>query len=185
MSQFIKVFWVIRALFYKIFFLKMGFPSYLGKPIFISGHSRISFGSNVREFPNARIEVHGNRSILDIKDDVSIGQGVHLISGGKLVIGKGVTIASYVFINNMDNDYKEIGIPILKQRTIINNTIIGENCFVGIGTSIHPGTILGRQCIVGSNSVVKGEYPDYCVIVGNPAKIIKKYNKKTKTWDRV
>ena len=73
MSQYVKFFWVIRALFYKLFFLKIGFPSYIGKPIYISGHNRISFGIMVRVFPNARIEIHGKNSILDIKDDVSIG----------------------------------------------------------------------------------------------------------------
>ena len=46
------------------------------------------------------------------------------------------------------------------------------------------GTTLGKQCIVGANSVVKGNYPDYCVIVGAPAKIVKKYNMERCIWQK-
>lgn len=46
------------------------------------------------------------------------------------------------------------------------------------------GTILGEQCIVGANAVVRGIFPDYCVIVGVPAKIIKRYNPSTKSWQK-
>jgi acetyltransferase-like isoleucine patch superfamily enzyme len=54
-----------------------------------------------------------------------------------------------------------------------------------MGSAIMAGTRLGKQCIVGANSVVKGEFPDYCVIVGAPAKIVKKYNFETQEWEKV
>ena len=47
------------------------------------------------------------------------------------------------------------------------------------------GTKLGKQCVVGANSVVRGEFPDYCVIVGAPARVVKKYNPDTKIWEAV
>ena len=68
---------------------------------------------------------------------------------------------------------------------IVKDTIIGENCFIGYGVAIQAGTKLGKQCIVGANAVVRGDFPDYSVIAGVPAKIIRKYNFDTKTWDRV
>lgn len=67
----------------------------------------------------------------------------------------------------------------------IKETKIGENCFIGIGVAIQAGTILGKQCVVGSNSVVRGEFPDYCVIVGAPARIVKKYNFETQRWEKI
>lgn len=54
-----------------------------------------------------------------------------------------------------------------------------------MGVAIQAGTILGEQCIVGANSVVRGTFPDYCVIAGVPAKIIKIYNKESGEWVRV
>lgn len=46
-----------------------------------------------------------------------------------------------------------------------------------------PGAILGNNCIVGANAVVRGIYPNNCVLAGNPAKIIKKYSFELKCWE--
>ncbi len=179
-----KFFWALRALLYIPFFGKIQMPSYIGKPIIIKGSRKIFIGKYVRIFPHVRMEVHGNDGIIEIKEDVSIGQNVHITSSSNLVIGKSTTILANVFITNIDHDYQDIGVHILKQKYIIKETSIGENCFIGIGACIQAGTILGNQCVVGANSVVKGIYPDYCVIVGSPARIVKRYNLSKKVWDR-
>jgi len=63
---------------------------------------------------------------------------------------------------------------------------IGDNCFIGIKTTILMGTTIGNNCIIGCNSVVKGVFPDNVVIAGNPAKIIcsidEYYEKKLNNW---
>ena len=179
-----KFFWIFRAIFYKIFFKKVGFPSYIGKPIFLLGTKKISIGNKVRIFPMCRMEVHGEKSEIVIKDNVSIGQGFHIISGGSLIIETGVLIAPNVFVNNMDNDYREIDVPVFDQKQIVKKTHIGENCFIGMGAFIQAGTTLGRQCIIGAGAVVKGVFPEYCVIVGNPARIIKRFDFKSKKWKK-
>ena len=179
-----KIFWAIRAIIYKIKFEKIGYLSYIGKPISILNAKKISIGKKVRIYPHARMEVHGNGSIL-IGNNVSIGQGLHLTAGSCLAIGENTTISSNVLITDIDHDYEEIDVHIMDQRLKIKNTIIGENCFIGSGAKILPGTKLGKQVIVGCNSVVKGEFPDYCVIAGIPAKIIKKYNLHTNQWEKV
>ena len=180
-----KFFWAIRYLFYSIFFKKAGFPSYIGKPIIIAGINKLVIGKRVRIFPNVRIEVYGKDSSLIIEDNVSIGQNVHITSASDLFIGTNSTILANTFITNIDHEYEQIGRHILDQPMKISETKIGENCFIGIGVAIQAGTILGKQCIVGSNSVVRGQFPDYCVIVGSPAKIVKKYNLDTQVWEKI
>lgn len=180
-----KFFWILRALLYKPFFKKIGMPSYMGPPILLLGVNKISIGKKVRIYPNVRLEVHGNDSELIIQDNVAIGQNVHITTGSKLVIGKSTTILANVFITNIDHDYSEIDKHVLEQKMIISETRIGENCFIGIGACIQAGTILGKQCIVGANSVVKGHYDDYIVLAGVPAKPIKKYNFETKRWEKI
>ena len=101
-----------------------------------------------------------------------------------LVIGSRTTISGNVFITNIDHDYQHINEHIMNQDMIFKKTIIGENCFIGFGAAIQAGTILGKQCIVGTNAVIRGVYPDYSVIVGVPGRVVKQYNKKTKTWER-
>ncbi|MEN8412018.1 DapH/DapD/GlmU-related protein [Acinetobacter bereziniae] len=181
----IKLIWILRAVIYKPFFGRFGFISYLGKPVYIKGSKRIFIGKKVRIFPNVRLEVHGAGSKITIGDNVGIAQNVHITSGSNLTIGKNSTILANVFITNIDHDYTELNVPILEQRNIIKETSIGENCFIGIGAAIQAGTILGKQCVVGTNSVVRGVFPDYCVIVGNPAKIIKRFNFDTQKWEKI
>nr|WP_305069799.1 acyltransferase [Flavobacterium covae] len=146
---------------------------------------KIFIGKRVRIYPNIRLEVHGEDSKLIISDNVGIAQNVHITTGSELVVGKGTTILANTFITDIDHDYTEINVSILEQKNIIKKTEIGENCFIGMGTAIQAGTILGKQCIVGANSVVRGVFPDYCVIVGVPARIVKKFNFDTQKWEKI
>lgn len=179
-----KIIWALRALIYKVFFRSLGFPSYIGKPIFLLGTKNITIKRRVRIFPGLRMEVHNCGSIL-IDENVGIGQNVHITcSDINLTISKGVTILANSYITNIDHSYDQVDTPILEQTLSVSRTFIGENCFIGIGAAIQAGTTLGRQCIIGSHSIVRGDFPDYCVIVGAPAFIIKRYNPKTKIWQK-
>lgn len=177
-----KLFWLLRALLYKPFFGRFGFPSYIGEPVFISSPGRIYIGNKVRIFPGARLEVTDRNSSILIGDDVAIGQNVHITSGGNLFIGSHTTFTENIMITNIDHDYREIGVHVLRQKHIVKETVVGENCFIGFGAVIQAGTILGKQCVVGANSVVRGVFPDYSVIVGSPAKIIKRYDVDSCIW---
>ena len=181
-----KILWILRGLLYKPFFGKYGFPSYIGKPIFIGNFKRIFIGKKVRIMPNSRIEVVDKNSSIVFEDNISIAQNLHIISGGnqELRIGKNTTFSANVFITNVDHEYQDIDTHIMEQKLIFNKTKIGENCFIGYGAVIQAGTILGKQCIVGSNAVVRGTFPDYCVIVGIPAKIVKRYDEKSAVWKK-
>lgn len=180
----IKLFWAIRALCYKPLFKRFGLFSYIGKPIFLKGINKISIGKRVRIFPGARIEVTDKNGSITIEDNISIGQNLHATSGGKLLIQSGTIFAENIMITSIDHEYTQIDIPIVVQPHLIKDTIIGRNCFIGFGVVIQAGTILGKQCIVGANSVVRGTFPDYCVLVGAPARIVKRYNHETMKWER-
>ena len=178
-----KFFWFIRALFYKPFFGNFGLPSYIGRPLYLSGSKSVYIGKRVRIFPGIRLECISSNGSIFIGDNVSIGQRCHITAASRLVIGKDTAILFDVMITNIDHEYQQIGVPVASQPLIVKETRIGENCFIGSGAKIQAGTILGRQCIVGTNAVVRGVFPDYSVIVGVPAKIVKRYNPKTEHWE--
>lgn len=183
--MYFKIFWIIRYLFYSLLFKKAGFPGYIGKPIVIIGFKKISIGKRTRIFPNVRLEVHGENASLTIENNVGISQNVHITTAGQLVIGKDTTILANTYITDIDHIYENIGIPVLDQGMSVKKTQIGAGCFIGMGVAIQAGTILGNHCIVGSNSVVRGNFPDYCVIAGTPARILKKYNFENQTWEKI
>lgn len=179
-----KFFWFLNTFLLRLRFKKVGFPSYIGKTLSILGGRNISIGSRVRIFPGLRIEAHDSGKII-IEDNISFGQNCHIICSSEFLnICSHTTLSANVFITNIDHNYQEIGKHILDQKYLVKTTHIGENCFIGYGAAIQAGTILGKQCVVGANSVVRGTFPDYCVIVGSPARIVKRYNIKTNNWEK-
>lgn len=179
-----KLLWAARSIINMPFYKHYGINGYMGKPILIAGKKHISIGNRVRIQPGLRMETFKDGTIY-IHDNVSIGQNFHCTSAGKLIIGKDTTILGNTFITNIDHEYRTIGVHVMDQPMIVKDTFIGENCFIGYGAAIQAGTKLGKQCVVGTNAVVRGEYPDYSVIVGVPAKIVKRYNSETKEWEKV
>lgn len=178
-----KLYWGIITLLYAPFFREFSFPSHIGKPLFTLGLKRVSVKRRVRIFPGLRLETHQNGQIT-FEEGVSIGQNFHITSAGNISIGRNTTISGNVFVTNIDHEYMEIGKHILDQKLIVKETTIGENCFIGFGVAIQAGTVLGKQCVVGASSVVRGVFPDYCVIVGIPARVIKRYNPQTNQWEK-
>ncbi|KQT17878.1 lipopolysaccharide biosynthesis protein [Chryseobacterium sp. Leaf404] len=178
-----KIYWGVVALCYAPFFKKFSFPSHIGVPIFTYGLRSVSIHKRVRIMPGVRIETHKNGTIV-IEEDVSIGQNFHITSAGNLTVGKNTTISGNVFVTNIDHEYTEINVHILDQPMIIKETKIGSNCFLGFGVAIQAGTVLGNHCVVGASSVVRGIFPDYSVIVGIPARVVKRYNVETLKWEK-
>lgn len=180
-----KYVWAVRALIYKGFFGKVGNLTYIGTPCFIEGRRRIFIGSKTRVFPGIRMEAIGKGEI-HIGDNCAIEQNVHITSmDSNLVIGDNTTIAANVFITNLDHEYEDTSKSVMDQGHILRETSIGEGCFIGYGAAIQAGTVLGEHCVVGTNAVVRGSFPDFCVIVGCPARVVKKYNLATKKWEKV
>lgn len=69
-------------------------------------------------------------------------------------------------------------------RNIHSHTYIGEKCFIGANSIIMPGIIIGDQVIVGSGAVVTKDVPSNCMVVGNPARVIKE-NIRTKRFGQL
>ena len=155
-------------------------PSYLGKPIFIRGHRLIRFGNGVRIFPHVRLEAFDLGQIV-FGNRVKISHNVQITSAEKpLRIGEGTTILANCFITNIDYSFVHSDFG----KYTVTDTKIGDNCFVGIGSGILAGTVLGNGCVVGANSLVRGHYPEFTMLAGSPAKVIKIYDIATKTWTK-
>ena len=184
MSKFKKALWVLRALLLSPMFGRLRMPSYLGPPILLHRPKTIFIERRARIMPGLRAETYFDGTI-HIEEDVSIGQCCHITAMGDLTIGSGTGIAAYSMVTDVDHDYlNELDCPIQDQPYVHRRTAIGKNCYIGMGARIQAGTILGDGCVVGANSVVRGEFPPHCVIVGVPGRVVKKYDAQSGKWIR-
>jgi acetyltransferase-like isoleucine patch superfamily enzyme len=119
---------------------------------------------------------------LSIGEGTIIGHFNHIFATGEIEIGKKVLTADKVFIADNQHEFANINIPILsqgiKQLTKIK---IGDGSWIGENVCII-GASIGKNCVIGANSVVTKDIPDYCVAVGSPARVIKKYDFSTNDW---
>jgi len=176
-----KFLWAVRYLLLFPFFGRFAFPGYIGPTTFMMGISKAFIGKKVRIFPGLRLEVHGEGEIV-VGDNVSIGQDFHITCGKRIDIGEGTVISGGVMVTDIDHQYQDYGVPILEQGHDYFETIIGKNCFIGLGARIQAGTVLGDQCVVGANSVVRGTYGNGSVIVGVPGRVVRKYEAESGSW---
>lgn len=166
-------------IFYKLFFGKIGRKSLIISPELLSNPSHIFIGDNVIIHSNARIlcitDYNGQKfnPRIEIGDGVKIQQGFYMSCAKLIKIGDRVCLSQYTVITDTDHRYDDISKPVYRQSLSIDDIVIGEDSFIGTGVVILKGSKIGKHCIVGANAVVKGEFPDYCVIAGVPAKIIK------------
>lgn len=98
----------------------------------------------------------------------------------RISIGNRVTISSNIRILTHDWALDTIieGLPTKEkyQRPIgiLRDIEIGDHTFVGTGSIIMPGVKIGKCCIIGAGAVVRGEIPDYSIVIGNPAIVLKR-----------
>ena len=169
-------------------FYMLGKNVAIDKPLLINEKQNISIGDNTWFRANARIETVNSwngikmQPFLDIGQNCSFEQDLHLICGSSVEIGSDCVFSARVYISDVNHEYCDISKSVMRQPLICKNVKIGDGCFVGINTSILPGVILGNHCVVGANSVVTHSFPDYSVICGSPAICIKRYDEILNIW---
>ena len=121
---------------------------------------------------------------LFIGEDTYIGPNTH-ISGtqGIITIGKKVMISNNVLVSTATHKYQDVMTPIKDQGyKSKGNIIICDGSWIGVGSIILAGVKVGKNSVVGANSVVTHDVPSFSVAVGSPARIIKQYNPTQKRW---
>ena len=108
--------------------------------------------------------------------DTEIGARVYIgpqCNIGSCVIGDDSLIASGVHImsGRAQHGFEDIDAPIQQQQGVYQKIIVGEDTWIGNGALVMAN--VGNKCIVGAGSVVTKNFPDYSIIAGNPAQLIK------------
>lgn len=123
---------------------------------------------------------------LKIEDGVIIGTGTAIAAAKFIHIKKNVLIAPHCFIGDHDHEYRDITIPIRDQGyKNVKEIIIEEGAWIAANSTICSGVTIGKNSVVGANSVVTNDIPPFSLAVGNPAKVVKKFNTATNKWEKI
>jgi acetyltransferase-like isoleucine patch superfamily enzyme len=121
--------------------------------------------------------INGTGNVI-IGNNVTIPEGTRLFADptdptAEIIIEDNVLLAPNVSIYCSTHSFNDITIPIQNQPFTNKTTTLREGCWIGINVVILPGVTIGKNSVVGANSLVNKDVPDYCVAVGSPAKIIR------------
>lgn len=164
----------------------IGNRSFIKNPLKLVNPQGISLGRKTVVHDHAWI-ICGKKSkgSLVIGDGTIIGHFAHLVAMNSVCIGDNVLFADRVFISDCTHNYSDASIPIINQEVkVIKPIRIGEDSWIGENVCVC-GANVGKHCVIGANSVVTKDIPDYCVAVGSPAKVVKKYDFESNEWKRV
>jgi acetyltransferase-like isoleucine patch superfamily enzyme len=121
--------------------------------------------------------------------DVLIGSGSRIgmsnVIIGPVTVGNNVIFAQNVVSSGLNHGYEIIDIPISKQKVTMATIIVEDDCWIGANAVLTAGVTIGKHSVVAGGAVVTKSIPPYSIAVGNPAKVIKKYDPNKKEWVRV
>jgi acetyltransferase-like isoleucine patch superfamily enzyme len=148
-----------------------------GAKIIGAGLIQVGCGVTIGEMAwlNAKDDRHSGKPTLTIGDGTYIGRLIQINAWRSVDIGNNVLIADRVFISDADHNFSDVAIPIrLQGDSFLGAVTLRDGCWIGIGVVILPGVTIGRNSVVAANAVVTKDVPDYAVVAGIPAKVIKK-----------
>ena len=114
----------------------------------------------------------GSGHEIEMGNDSGIGANTQIPSD--TIIGNNVILSRNVFILNRNHRFDRIDIPINDQGCYpTKQTIIEDDCWIGLRCILTPGRHVKKGTIVGMGAVLTKDFPEYSIVGGNPAKIIR------------
>ena len=155
----------------------------------------IRYNTRMDLFPFKNFKIGSNSIVEDFATinngvgDVSIGNntgvGLSNVIIGPVKIGDYVMLAQNIVISGLNHGYDDVTKPPRVQPVITKQITIEDNVWIGANTVVTAGVTIGKHAVIGAGSVITKNIPAYSVAVGNPARVIKKYNFETGSWGKV
>jgi len=161
------------------------------KPTTIFNEQYISIGDDTLIGPGVALSagmVPGqeciSKVVVSIGDRCLIGRGSGIVGHFSIEIGNDVWTGHHVYITDQNHGYEDVTRPISQQSQPERPVVIGDGSWLGHGAVILPGVTIGKHVVIGANSVVTKDIPDFSVAVGSPARVIRQYD-ETLGWVNV
>jgi acetyltransferase-like isoleucine patch superfamily enzyme len=170
-------------------FARFGEQSIIYKPLGVLCPHRIEIGDRVLVHKDAMFslveEAHGRRHEprLRIGDGTRIGHGIWFSCVGEIEIAEDNLLGHNVLIADSYHGYEDPDTPIIRQPMAPAKAVrIEPGCIIGPHAAILAGVTIGRNSFVAANAVVTRSVPPNSVVVGNPARVIRRYDRERGEW---
>jgi acetyltransferase-like isoleucine patch superfamily enzyme len=164
---------------------KLGAKSFLFRPFRIDGPEGIELGAGSSLQRGGWlycVAQDGGKARLAIGSGCILGYNNHITAVREVIIGDHVLTANNVYVSDNVHEFEDISRPIMHQPVIFKGHVsIGDGAWLGENVCII-GASVGRNCVIGANAVVTHDIPDYCVAVGIPAVVIRRFDTASKKW---
>jgi lipopolysaccharide O-acetyltransferase len=173
---------------------RLSFPGIkvMRRPYDIRGKRYVKIGKGFDSGVGLRIDALplNKKVCVEIGRDVQINDYVHISACESVKIGNNVLMASKIFISDnnhgfygFDDKHSDPFIPPIKRPLSHAPVEIGDNVWIGEFVAVLSGVRIGEGAVVGAMSVVNKDIPPFCMAVGSPARVIKKFNFTSGKWE--
>jgi len=168
-------------------FAAFGAGSVIAPPARVQAPDCIRIGSRVLFHEHAWLCVvpqpGAPRPLLEVGDGTSFNRFVKIVCAGRVVIGQDCLIGDHVFIADTHHRFDDPARPIAGQPLAEPKPVtIGSGSHIGFRAMILPGVTLGENAYVGAGAVVAEDVPARTVVVGDPARPIRRYDEAVGAW---
>ncbi len=141
----------------------------IGSQTMIGAHVSLAAG-----MPHQAV-VPDRQPVIVIGDRCSIGRGSSIVGLRTIRIEDDVAIGPNVYITDHNHCYLDVNVPIGGQWPSPGSVRIGAGSWLGTGVVVLAGADIGRNVTVAAGSVVRGTIPDFTVVAGVPARIVRRH----------
>jgi acetyltransferase-like isoleucine patch superfamily enzyme len=158
-------------------FQAFGEGSILHRPLWIYGPQQIAIGTNSLILHNAWLSVESPAwalpgPALRIGDRVGIRPWCTLSASAGIVLEDDVILGAYSTVIDSDHTFREGRPNVMHNSLDVEPIHIGRGTWIAERVAVLKGSNIGECCIIGANSVVKGEIPAYSIAAGAPARVV-------------
>lgn len=175
----VRVSLVARALepYRRLRFAEFGARSIVHRPAWVYGSHLIAVGDGVLVMPGAwlaaeRVAWGSPGPVLRLGHRVAVRANCTLSAAVSIVIEDDVVLGGSVTVVDSDHTWRSGNPNVLYNPVDAAPVRIGRGTWVGDHATILRGSTVGELCVIGANSVVRGEIPDRSIAVGCPARVV-------------
>lgn len=158
-------------------------------PWYIRGKKNIVFQHGFTSGVGVRLDAFGSGSQQVIFGaNVEIGDYVHIAAVRRVVLGDNCLLASKVYISDHDHgaykgEFQTSPEMLQRSRPLsVADVVIGDNVWIGENVVVLKGVNIGSNSVIAAGAVVTRDVPANCIVAGNPAVIIKRWDAQMASW---